>query len=125
VKANPSDGETRDGMLAVRVDGAGDGATIALSGELDMSNAALLSDALERVEAGAPERVTIDMSGLEFIDSTGIAVLVAAHRRLGEEALRFVHSRAVAVRRVIEVTGLDRQLIFEQEGESPARPANA
>jgi len=120
-------GETRDGMLTVRIGGTGDAPTIALSGELDISNAATLSSALERVEAERPATVTIDMGGLEFIDSTGIAALVSAHHRLdggGGVRLRLLPSPAPAVRRVMEVTGLDRRLSFGDDGAS-GRPAAA
>jgi anti-anti-sigma factor len=106
----------RDGMLTLRIEGEGVEPTIALSGELDISNAATLASALERVEAEEPATITIDMSELEFIDSTGIALLVSAHRRLDAdddlERLRLVPSRATAVRRVMQVTGLDRGLPF-------------
>lgn len=106
-------------MLTVRVCAEGSAQTISLSGELDMANAATLSDALEQAEAKSPATITIDMQDLDFIDSTGIAVLVAAHRRLGEgEGMRLVRSRASEVCRVMEVTGLDRQLPFVAAGES-------
>lgn len=126
MKTSGSNGEARDGMLAVRVEGDGAARTIVLRGELDLSNASILSSSLERVEAEGPKTITIDMSELEFIDSTGIAVLVAAHRRLGSRdgLLRFVPGRAAAVRRVMQVTGLDHELSFEP-GEKPTGAANA
>lgn len=114
MRADGSNREVRDGTLTVRVSVEGPTPTIALSGELDMANAAALSAELERVEADQPASITIDMRELEFIDSTGIAILVAAHRRLdnGGEGIRLVRSRATGVRRVMEVTGLDRELHF-------------
>ena len=112
-KAVGDTGELSDGMLAVRVDVDGSAQIIALRGELDMANAATFAAALEAAEAEAGS-ITIDMRELEFIDSTGIAVLVAAHRRLNDGRVRFrlVRSEAAGVRRVMEVTGLDRELPF-------------
>ena len=105
--------QVRDGMLTVRIKTEAGTEMLELAGELDMANAATFSAELERAETDA-ETITVDMSELEFIDSTGIAILVAAHRRanVDGERLRFVRSRAIAVQRVMDVTGLDRELPF-------------
>lgn len=108
--------EVRDGMLILRISIDATARTLALVGELDMANAATLSGELENLEAGAVnEPITIDMRELEFIDSTGIAVLVAAHRRANAEGagrLRFIRSQAIGVQRVMDVTGLEKELPF-------------
>ena len=66
--------------------------------------------------------LVLDMSELEFIDSTGIALLVATHRRLNGEGdgagFRLVGSERTAVRRVMALTGLDAEL---PSGETAAR----
>jgi anti-anti-sigma factor len=114
VKADASKREVRDGTLGVRISAEDSSTTVVVVGEMDMANAATLATELERVEDENPESIVVDMSELEFIDSTGIAVLVAAHRRLNAEAelMRFVRSRAIGVQRVMEVTGLERELPF-------------
>jgi anti-sigma B factor antagonist len=108
--------EVRDGMLTLRVSIDAQAQALALAGELDMANASTLSRELEALEAsGGDEQITIDMRELEFIDSTGIAVLVAAHRRAnakGEHRLRFIRSEATGVQRVMDVTGLEKELPF-------------
>ncbi len=106
--------EVRDGTLTVRVSAKGSAQTIAVSGELDMANAATLATELERAEDEGAAPITVDMRALEFIDSTGIAVLVAAHRRLNADGVRvrLVRSRARGVQRVMDVTGLERELPF-------------
>jgi anti-sigma B factor antagonist len=108
--------ELRDGMLTLRVSIDAQAQTLALVGELDMANAATLARELETLEANAGgAAITIDMRELEFIDSTGIAVLVAAHRRAnteGEGRLRFIRSQATGVQRVMDVTGLEKELPF-------------
>jgi anti-sigma B factor antagonist len=87
--------------------------TLALEGELDLANAATLAAELERAESDAAA-ITLDMRRLEFIDSTGIALLVSAHRRLNQAAERFqlVPSRSEAVKRVLGVTGVSAKLPF-------------
>lgn len=108
--------EVRDGMLILRIGIGAAAKTLALVGELDMANAATLAGELEKLEASAgSEPITIDMRELEFIDSTGIAVLVAAYRRAkgeGESRLRFIRSEAPGVQRVMDVTGLEKELPF-------------
>lgn len=99
------------GLLSLKTERDGDLRTIALHGELDLSNApvfeAELSDALD----DAACRVVVDLRGLEFIDSTGIAVLVAALGRAADDArLRFVPSRAPAVSRVLQLTGVEERM---------------
>lgn len=119
MSADRSDRVLSNGMLTVRI-GAGPDRTIDLRGELDMSNAAALSTALEEVEATGAKTITVDMRELEFIDSTGIAVLVSAHHRLANRdgQIRLIRSRSSAVRRVMEVTGLDRELLFVDDEQA-------
>lgn len=116
--AEADETEIRDGTLVVRPHSAEDGRRLELSGELDMANAATLEREIQRAESDSHGSVTIDMRALDFIDSTGIAVLVAAHKRLGGEGrLRLLRSSAPAVKRVMEVTGLETKLPFvESEG---------
>jgi anti-sigma B factor antagonist len=103
----------QDGTLTVRVSESDSGCTLALVGELDLANAATLKAALERTESASSGTLQIDLSELAFIDSTGIALLVATHRRLlGSDRLRIVPSRTNAVRRVMALTGLDAELPF-------------
>lgn len=108
--------EVRDGMLTLRVSIDAAAQTLALAGELDMANTATLARELEDLEASAgSEPLTIDMRELEFIDSTGVAVLVAAHRRANTEdkiRLHFIRSQATGVQRVMDVTGLEKELPF-------------
>jgi anti-sigma B factor antagonist len=95
----------------VSVDDLGDGIqAIAVRGELDLGTAPELEGPLE----GALERgegpILVDLSECEFIDSTGIALIVRAWQRLdGAEGSRdlVICSRNDQVRRVLDVTGLD------------------
>jgi anti-anti-sigma factor len=80
------------------------GATIVnLSGELDSSNAATLAASLASLELGDTVQLIFDLSGLRFMDSAGIAVLLGAAAKVAGVRLR---DPSPVVRRVIELTGL-------------------
>jgi anti-sigma B factor antagonist len=82
-----------------------------VEGELDLAVADQLREALER----APGHVLVGLEGCEFIDSTGIAVIVQAHRALGEKGRRLaVFGPSDQVLRVLTMTGLtDNGLVFQ------------
>jgi anti-sigma B factor antagonist len=100
--------------FAVEVDAAAGGVrTVRPSGELDIGTAPKLERALlEDREAG--DRVVLDLADLEFIDSTGLRVIVqaAAAAEQGRWELRLRHGRP-AVRRVFEISGVLGALPFE------------
>ena len=102
--------EIADGTLLVRTEKNGGTQTIALCGELDLANASTAESALQGfLDAGIP--IVVDMRELEFIDSTGIAMLVAAlDDGDGEPLIKFIPSPAPAVSRVLELTGLAQRL---------------
>jgi anti-sigma B factor antagonist len=83
---------------------------VTLTGELDMSNADALQNALAAITARRPQRLIFELSGLRFIDSAGIAVLLGAAAEIDA-----VHVRdpSPTVRRVLELTGLDDVLAIE------------
>jgi anti-sigma B factor antagonist len=84
---------------------------ITVSGELDLASSPELEAELARVECTAPELVVVDLSGLEFMDSTGLAVVVNAHRRAKRDGRRFAIVRgAEPVQRLMSLTGVDRTI---------------
>jgi anti-anti-sigma factor len=85
---------------------------ISVEGELDLAVAGQLQDAIARSDG---ELTLINLEACDFIDSTGIAVIVLAHRGKGKKGSRLVvHSPTDRVLRVLAVTGLlDDGLVFE------------
>jgi anti-anti-sigma factor len=84
--------------------------TIAVRGELDLSTAPELEGPLDEVLGRDEGSVLIDLSGCEFIDSTGIALIVRAWQRLdggGNGRTLVICSQNEQVRRVLEITGLE------------------
>jgi anti-anti-sigma factor len=108
------DVEYRDassGTLAVGVfDDAGN-RVIRVGGELDLSTVPALEEELEAAIGSSSSAVVVDLSDLDFIDSTGIAVLVRAlSQSNGSQRLKFVPSRAEGVNRVLEMTGVSERM---------------
>lgn len=79
---------------------------ILVEGELDMNTATQLERELE-VPLKANSSLLIDLSRCEFIDSTGIALLVRAWQQLGEDRRFALCGVSNQVERVLDVTGLD------------------
>ena len=88
---------------------APDVACVGLSGELDLSRALLLEQELRAVEGARPSAIVIDLSGLDFVDSSGLARLIAARRRAERGGWRIVLVQgSEAVRRLLSMSALDR-----------------
>jgi anti-sigma B factor antagonist len=96
---------------------APDGETsVVLTGELDMASSPELADVLETIIERGPSEVVIDFSGLSFVDSSGLAVLVAAQNALTEKGRRLsVHSARRHALRVFEIAGLGEFLDVRAE----------
>lgn len=103
--------EIADGTLVVRSHESDGGLVIAFAGELDLANAGTAESALEDSLRDSSTSVVIDMRELEFIDSTGIALLVSILSRNEDGAgVSFIPSDFPAVTRVLELTGLAERL---------------
>jgi anti-anti-sigma factor len=84
--------------------------TISVRGELDLSTAPELERPLNDALDGGEGSLLIDLSRCEFIDSTGIALIVRAWQRLdggGDGRALVICSQNDQVRRVLEITGLE------------------
>jgi anti-anti-sigma factor len=87
-------------------------AVIRLAGELDALAAPAVQRAMDRAVSMPVESVVLDLSGLIFIDSTGVGVIVVAYREAVGRGMRFRLGDATtpAVARVLHATGLDDAL---------------
>jgi len=80
---------------------------LAVSGELDLRTSPELEARLEHVWSTGAELVILDLRRIEFMDSTGLRVLLGAHQRGQESGRRFALVRgADQVERVLTLTGV-------------------
>ena len=115
--------------LSVEVRWEGDEATVTVAGELDLSTAAQVEQALLEAEEKRPERLALDLRGLSFMDSTGLRMVLEADGRARKENRRFeVVPGPPQVHRVFRIALLDRRISFidPSDGGGPAgeSPAN-
>jgi anti-sigma B factor antagonist len=101
------------GVLTISSERDGDLHTIELEGELDLATAPDVEAELKRVEATDAEAIILDLSGLTFIDSTGIRLVLAADRRSLADSNRLTLLRGTAaVQRALEISGVAPLLSF-------------
>jgi anti-anti-sigma factor len=86
------------------------GGVIALFGELDIASASLLERGLKRLQwAGTP--IVVDLSGLDFIDSTGLHVLLRAAARAPAGGFSLLRAPE-RVQRIFSLTATGKHLPF-------------
>lgn len=84
--------------------------TAHIAGEIDHHGAREIMNTLDReIDAALPARLTLDLSGVNFMDSSGIAVLLRAWRRMNElEGSVVVAHIPTQPRRVLDAAGVGR-----------------
>jgi anti-anti-sigma factor len=105
--------EAVPGRLTIDVGRSHDDYELTLSGVLDLSSVARLEAAIDAAMITDAKRVTVDLDGLEFIDSTGVAAILQATRRTdGNGRLRMTRGTG-EVEQLFRLTALDLVLPFE------------
>ena len=98
-------------MVTVQEHDAGDYFMVVVTGELDIATAPALRECLADLHARGHVRIVIDCQELQFLDASGLSVLVTSHKyaksRGGWVRLIHMHPR---VQRVLQITGLTRAL---------------
>jgi anti-sigma B factor antagonist len=89
--------EERDRAVVVR-----------LVGELDLYNAHVVREELLAAATRSPERLVVELSGVTFIDSTGLGVLIESRTRLPNRQAFLLVAPGLETRRALEISGLDR-----------------
>jgi anti-sigma B factor antagonist len=105
---------TRDGTSGIREDPVAgitrdDGSVVvSLAGELDLYNAHEVREALLECCAESPDRLVVDLSGVKFIDSTALGVLIEARTQLENRRGFLLAAPGLETKRALEISGLDR-----------------
>jgi anti-sigma B factor antagonist len=103
-----ADGEGLRKDAVLGVESAGNACIVKLGGELDLYNAPQVRDALTEACADLPGRVVVDLSEVEFIDSTALGVLIEARTKLDNHRAFLLAAPGLETRRALEISGLDR-----------------
>lgn len=85
-----------------------DTTVIAVEGDLDLDAAPKLKWELTELAEQGHRKLIVDVSGVTFMDSTGLGVLVGVRRRLHGEGVVAIACPSAAIVNLFEVTGLDR-----------------
>jgi anti-sigma B factor antagonist len=104
--------------LRVEVDSERDRVVVRLSGELDLASAPQLERELEGAAIDDASQILFDLDDLEFLDSTGLQVLLSTHRRATERGQQFAITRgSPQVQRLLDITRVAERLTIV---EAPA-----
>lgn len=89
--------------------------TAVIGGELDHHRAKEVMEELDRqIDAALPRILTLDLGGLTFTDSSGIAVLLRASRRMAQiQGTMTVANTPEQARRVFDTAGLSKLIRFQ------------
>jgi anti-sigma B factor antagonist len=112
--ANLAGGDALEGLQQDAVSGVddrGDAIVIRLAGELDLYNANAVRQEIVRQTDRKPQRLVVDLSGVTFIDSTGLGVLIEGRSRLEDRSSFLLAAPGLETRRALEVSGLDRHFV--------------
>jgi anti-sigma B factor antagonist len=98
-------------LLEFTVEREGDVVRLVLSGELDISSASRVEREIALLEDQAPRMLVLDLRGLEFMDSTGLRIVVSANARAEDSGRRLAVVRGPeAVHRIFRITRLEERL---------------
>ena len=93
---------------------------LSFAGELDISRADQVERELERIEERPPQTLVFDLRELDFMDSTGLRLILGADSRARRDGRRLVIVPGPEpVQRVFRITLLDRRLDFVSEPPIP------
>jgi anti-sigma B factor antagonist len=96
-----------------RVDVRRDGETavVSVSGELDLASGPELESELDRLAGPETKLVVIDLRKLDFMDSTGLSIIVRAHQRMAGEGCEMgLVKGSQQVQRLLDLTGVADRL---------------
>ena len=101
------------GQLIIDSRCEGDSIVLSLRGELDLTSAPVFDRELERLSLGDARRLVIDLSGLDFMDSTGLRALLQVRERATANQHELALRRGPRqVQRVLELTKTDEVFAF-------------
>ena len=105
-------------QFRVEVQRRGRAALIAVAGELDLATGPQLEAELHDISPRETELVVVDLRNLEFMDSTGLSIIVRAHQRLTGEGCELGLVRgSPQVQRLLDLTGVADRIVLVAQPE--------
>jgi len=103
----------------LEVQSQGRAIVLSVSGELDLASSPALQEELQRAAASDSDLLIIDLRELDFMDSTGLSVLVRAHQRAEEQGRQLAMVKGPQqVQRLLSLTGVaDRMTLIDRPEE--------
>ncbi|MEU5274816.1 STAS domain-containing protein [Streptomyces asoensis] len=96
---------------------------VSVRGEIDHDGKDVLRQALLSADGAAPARLVVDLSGVSFMDSSGINVFVAAHQAAtGTEGWVRIAGAQESVLRILELVGVNAIITCHPTLEQALRP---
>jgi anti-anti-sigma factor len=97
-------------LVQLEIEERGEGVIARVKGELDLAGAPATGEAIGEAVPTSARALVVDFSGLEFIDSSGIAMLFGLARSLGSRRQRLTVAAPLGgpVRRVLEIVDFER-----------------
>jgi anti-anti-sigma factor len=93
-----------------------------ISGELDLASSPKLQEELDRATATSPSLIIIDLRDLDFMDSTGLSVLIHAHQQAQQHGHRLgIVNGSRQIRRLLSLTGVAERLTVVERPEDLAQ----
>ena len=100
--------------VAIEVDVGSETTTVFISGELDLATMPFVSRQLTLILDTRPERLVLDLTRTSFLDCGSARMIVATGRSLPAGRRPVIRRPSPAVRRILELTGLDAQCEIER-----------
>lgn len=106
-----ADGSGEVSKLSVRSDREGVTLTLSFAGELDAQTAPRFQSAIEEARRSDAGAIVLDLTDLQFADSSGLVGLLMAARRSERDGTRLrIRAGSGHVRQSLELTGIDEKL---------------
>jgi anti-anti-sigma factor len=111
-------------LARVVVEDPGDPCLVRIDGEIDISNAADVSEIIGASVPNAARTIVLDLTGLSYVDSAGVQLLftLAERMRGRRQVLRIVVPQEAPIRSVLEFAGLATVVPLEDRMDGRSDP---
>jgi anti-anti-sigma factor len=108
--------------ITIHVESGREATTIVVEGELDLATMPVLTELLALVSREKPAQLVFDLAGTYFMDCGSARLIVGAGCWLPDGQRPIIRRPGAAVRRILELTGLDADCEIEELAGRPEGP---